>query len=104
MDLRKQEFAVLKSIGMTNKEFNRMINLESIFIGSKSLIYGTIIGSIITIIIYIINDVEAGYSFPIIPFISCVIVVFVLITILMKYSINKINKQNIIETIRNENI
>ena len=104
MSLRKQEFAVLKSIGMTNKEFNRMINLESIFIGSKSLIYGTIIGTIITFIIYIINEVDTGYIFPIIPFILSVIVVLFLIIILMKYGVNKINKQNIIETIRNENI
>ncbi len=104
MSLRKREFAVLKSIGMTSKEFNRMINLESIFIGSKSLIYGTIIGTIITLIIYKINEVDTRYCFPIIPFTLCVIVVFVLITILMKYGVNKINKQNIIETIRNENI
>lgn len=31
MELRRQEFAMLKSVGMTNKEFNRMIRLESLF-------------------------------------------------------------------------
>ena len=44
MNLRKKEFAMLKSIGMTKKEFNRMIRLESIFYGVKSLIIGIPIG------------------------------------------------------------
>lgn len=38
MNLRSKEFANLKSIGMTKKEFNRMIRLESIFYGTKSLV------------------------------------------------------------------
>ncbi len=44
MELRQKEFAALKSIGMTKKEFNRMVNLETIFYGTKSLLYGIILG------------------------------------------------------------
>ena len=44
MELRKQEFAMLKSIGMTTKEFNRMIRLESIMYGTKSLLIGIPLG------------------------------------------------------------
>lgn len=44
MELRQKEFAALKSIGMTKKEFNRMVNLETIFYGTKSLCYGIILG------------------------------------------------------------
>ena len=40
MQLRSKEFASLKSIGMTKKEFNRMIRLESLMYGIKSLIIG----------------------------------------------------------------
>lgn len=104
MELRKQEFATLKSIGMTKKEFSKMINLESIFIGSKSLIYGSVIGTILAYIIYKFNASDVGFNFPILPIIICIVIVFILITTLMKYSIGKINKQNTIETIRNENI
>ena len=46
IELRQKEFAMLKSIGMTKKEFNRMINLETIFYSSKSLIFGIILGLI----------------------------------------------------------
>lgn len=44
MELRQKEFAMLKSIGMTKKEFNRMVNLETVFYGTKSLFYGIILG------------------------------------------------------------
>lgn len=44
MELRQKEFAALKSIGMTKKEFNRMVNLETIFYGTKSLCYGIVLG------------------------------------------------------------
>lgn len=41
---------------------------------------------------------------PINPIVISIIFVFILVFIIMKYSINKINKQNTIETIRKENI
>ena len=52
MELRKQEFAMLKSVGMTTKEFNRMIRLESLFMGVKSLFFGIPIGIALSYIIY----------------------------------------------------
>ena len=52
MELRQKEFAMLKSIGMTSKEFDRMINLETIFYGTKAWIIGTIMGLLGTFAIY----------------------------------------------------
>ena len=105
MELRKQEFAMLKSIGMTKAEFNKMIRLESIFMGVKSLLFGITIGSILSYLLYKILVVPGKvFSFPILAISISIIVVFLLITVIMKYSISKINKQNTIETIRNENI
>ncbi len=104
MKLRSIEFAMLKSIGMTKHEFNKMIRLESIFMGIKSLIIGVPIGTILSFIIYILFNVPFKYNPPILSIIIVSLVVILLITLIMKYSINKINKQNIIETIRNENI
>ena len=106
MELRKPEFAMLKSIGMTNKEFNRMISLESLFIGLKALFFGVPIGIFLSYMLHIAFTKTSGlpYEFPFIPTLITVVVVFILITVIMKYSISKINKQNTIETIRNENI
>ena len=106
MELRRQEFAMLKSVGMTNKEFNRMIRLESLFMGIKSLLLGIPIGIILSYLIYHFLRGESGmpYKLPILGIIISIVVVFLLISLIMKYSINRINKQNIIETIRKENI
>ena len=107
VNLRSREFAMLKSIGMTKKEFNRMVSLESLFLGFKSLIWGIPIGLGLGYIIFIAltdSDFEFSFIIPYSGIIISIVVVFLLIFSLMKYSVNKINKQNIIETIRNENI
>lgn len=106
MELRKPEFAMLKSVGMTTKEFNRMIRLESIFVCIKSLIFGIPIGLAISYVIYLLlsQNEDLRFEVPFNGIIISSIFVLLLISILMKYSISKINKQNTIETIRNENI
>ncbi len=106
MELRQREFATLKSIGMTKKEFNRMINLETIFYSVKALMYGIILGLIGTYGLYRAFEVkiDSGMYIPVIPIILSIIFVFILVYVIMKYSMKKINKQNIIETIRKENI
>ena len=106
MELRKPEFAMLKSVGMTSKEFNKMIRLESIFVCIKSLIFGIPIGLAISYLIYLLLSQDGGlkYHVPFNGIIISSIFVLLLISLLMKYSISKINKQNTIETIRNENI
>ena len=106
MELRSKDFASLKSIGMTKKEFNNMINLEAIFYSLKSLFYGIIFGLIGSFIVYkLINkNYIFDYQIPIKSIIIAIIFIIILIIIIMRYSIKKINKQNIIETIRNSNI
>lgn len=106
MNLRKKEFAMLKSIGMTKKEFNRMIRLESIFYGLKSLIIGIPIGIILSYGMYTVfrNNMEMEYVLPYKSIVMSIVFVAVIIGIIMKYSMSKINKQNVIETIRNDNI
>lgn len=106
MNLRKQEFAMLKSIGMTKKEFKKMINLDGVFIGAKSLLFGVTSGIGISYLIYrlMLESSNLPFKLPIFAIIISIVVVHLLITALMKYSMNKINKENTIETIRNENI
>ena len=106
MELRRQEFAMLKSVGMTSKEFSRMIRLETFFMGIKSLIFGVPIGIFLSYLIYHFLSEPSGmtYKLPMLAIVIAIGVVFILISLIMKYSMNKINKQNTIETIRNENI
>lgn len=106
MNLRSREFAMLKSIGMTNKEFNKMIRLESILYGLKSLLIGIPIGIILSYLVYkaVSGGIEMEFILPINSIIISIVVVMLLIIFIMRYSLSKINKQNIIETIRKDNI
>ncbi len=107
MNLRKREFAILKSIGMTTPEFNRMIRLESIFYGTKSLLIGIPIGLALSYLIYYYlakSNLIMRFEIPFGAILITTIVVFILIFVIMKYSLKKISRQNVIETIRNENI
>ena len=106
MQLRRKEFAMLKSVGMTSNEFNRMIRLETIFMGSKSLFYGLPIGMVFSYLIYLKLGKPEGlpFAFPYMAVLIAVLAVFLLITGIMKYSMSKIKRQNTIETIRNDNV
>ena len=107
MQLRSKEFASLKSIGMTKKEFNRMIRLESLMYGIKSLLIGIPLGiaGVFAIFSAFSNgNVPMSFVFPWKAILISIAAVFIVVWLIMKYSISKVNKQNIIETIRNDNI
>lgn len=106
MILRSKEFAMLKSVGMSTKEFNKMIRLESIMYGTKSLLIGIPLGILGSYGMYkaFAQGIDLGYTLPLPAIIISIVFVFIIVGITMKYSLNKINKQNIIETIRKDNI
>ena len=106
MILRSKEFAMLKSVGMSSKEFNKMIRLESIMYGTKSLLIGIPLGILGSYGMYkaFAQGIDLGYTLPLPAIIISIVFVFIIVGITMKYSLNKINKQNIIETIRKDNI
>lgn len=107
MQLRSKEFASLKSIGMTKKEFNRMIRLESLMYGIKSLLIGIPLGVLGVFAIFSAfsrGSVPMSFVFPWKAILISIAAVIIVVWLIMKYSISKVNKQNIIETIRNDNI
>ena len=107
MTLRQSEFAMLRSVGMTQSEFNQMINLETLFYSTQSLILGIIFGILGSLAIqFAFNtspSMEASYSLPLGAIHLAFIFVFVIVFTIMRYSINKLKQQNIIETIRKTN-
>lgn len=106
MRLRSKEFAMLKSIGMTKREFNRMIRLESLFYGVKSLIIGIPLGLLAGLGIFKAFSMNLATDFvvPYTAILISIVFVFAVVWLIMRFSISKVQKQNIIETIRNDNI
>ncbi|KAB2335564.1 ABC transporter permease [Bacillus mesophilum] len=106
VSLRKREFAMLKSVGMTPMGFNKMISYESLFYGLKSLLYGLPLSFIVMYLIYYATTSSFEYTFeiPWMNIIYCIISIFLIVGTAMLYSIRKVNKDNIIESIKQENI
>ncbi|MBR6697269.1 MAG: ABC transporter permease, partial [Lachnospiraceae bacterium] len=106
ISLRRREFAMLKSIGMDNKAFNRMMNFECILYGAKSLILGIPVSVLISYAIHlsIMHGVEMAYKLPISAMLIATASVFLVVFMTMLYSMSKIKKDNPIEALKNENI
>lgn len=107
MELRSREFATLRSIGMTDKQFVGMVRLESVFISVKALVIGVPLGILISYLLCVIMNRMDGaiiYEPPYKAIILCIVVVIMLIYAIMKLSMTKLRHNNIIETIKNENL
>ena len=104
--LRKQEFAMLRSIGLTPSGFNKMIIFECLLFGLKSLIYGISVSLIITYLFHLSFNKMAKTSL-IIPYTSIIIAIlgiFIIVLMTMWYATKKIKKENILDIIRKESI
>ena len=106
INLRKREFAIIKSIGVTPQGFNKMIYLESLLYGVLALVYGVPIGLLIDVIMNKImgNVVQLGMILPWNAVLVSIVGVFVITFIASYIPMRKINKENIIENIRQESI
>jgi putative ABC transport system permease protein len=106
MELRAPEFAMLKSVGMTNREFRRMIWLEGLFYGGKALLIGIPLGLLISLGFHraLGEGIVTEFRFPWMGVTASCAAVAVLLYLIMHYSMAKINRKNIMDTIRNENI
>lgn len=106
INLRRRDFAMLKSIGMTEKELRRMMNYECLMYGTKSLIYGLPVSAGITFLIYKSMDIgiESDFFMPWKAVAIAVMSVFAVVFATMLYSISKTKSDNLIETLKNENI
>ena len=105
--LRKKEFAVLRSIGLTPRGFNKMLLFECILFGVKSLLYGIPVALLVTVLLHLSMTDIVTFDSIMIPYSSILIAivgVFVIVMISMWYATRKIKKDNILDAIREENI
>ena len=104
--LRRKEFAMLRSVGMSAKGFQRMLNYECLIYGGRSLAIGLPISFIFSFFIhYVINQmVQVDYFIPYVSVLHAIAMVFVVVFITMLYTTRKIRRNNVIEELRIENI
>jgi len=105
--LRRRELAMLRSMGMSDRDFQKMMNFECIFYGMSTLLLGLPIAGIISWLIYKgLVAVERLDNFDFIfPWASMAISafsVFFIVFITMIYAISKVKKENIIDALRDD--
>lgn len=106
INLRKREFAVIKSIGVTPQGFKKMIYMESILYGILSLLYGIPIGICLNVLMNRILEgmITVQTLIPYKSILICIISIFIITFIASYIPLKKISKENIIDNIRQESI
>lgn len=104
--LRRRELAMLRSVGMSEKEFRRMMNFECIFYGVRALVCGLPLAGIFSWLIYKgmgwggADNVD--FTFPWLSMAISTVGVLLIVFITMLYATDKLKKENIIDALRDE--
>ncbi|MFA4137547.1 MULTISPECIES: FtsX-like permease family protein [unclassified Brevibacillus] len=106
MALRKREFAMLASIGMTPKGMKKMLRFEGFFYGMKSLIYGLPISLCVMFFIYksLSRNFEFAFTVPWADLIIAGVGVFFIVGTTIFYANRKYKEYSIVNSLKNENI
>jgi len=106
ISLRRREFAMLKSVGMTAGAFNAMMNYECLLYGSRALLYGLPVSAAVTYLIWLAvsEGFETTFHLPYAAIGIAVFSVFAVVFVTMMYSMGKIKKDNPIDALKNENL
>lgn len=105
--LRRRELAMIRSVGMADGDFTKMMNFECVFYGMRTILFGLPISGIVSWFIYKglvfaekIDNFE--FIFPWKSIIISVVGVFAIVFITMIYATNELKKENIIEALRDD--
>lgn len=106
ISVRRREFAMLRSVGMTPKSFNRMLRYESIFYGLKALLYGIPISILVMWLMHrsLYGMFQQAFILPWGNLAIVVLAVFLIVGASMLYSSAKVKKANIIDALKDETI
>lgn len=105
--LRRRELAMLRSVGMSDWDFNKMMNFECIFYGMRALLFGLPIAGIVSYSIYkglvtVERLDDFDYVFPWDSMAISVLSVLFIVFITMLYATSKLKKENIIDALRDD--
>lgn len=103
--LRRRELAMLRSVGMSDRDFNKMMRFECVLYGGRTLLFGLPISGILSWLIYkgmVAGGAAIDFKFPWTSIVISMLGVFFVIFITMLYAVSKIRKENIIEALRDD--
>lgn len=104
--LRRREIAMMRSLGLSDKGFRKMMDLECSLYGIKALVIGIPASIAVTAVNYMISasSLEIGFSVPVKSIIIAIFAVFAVVFSSMIYATAKIRHEDIKEALQNENL
>lgn len=96
---------MLRSVGMPDRDFNKMMRFECALYGLRTLLFGLPISGLLSWLIYkgmVLGGAEIAYTFPWSSMAISILGVFLVIFITMLYAVSKIRKENIIDALRDD--
>jgi len=104
--MRRREIAMLKSVGLTPGGFLRMLRYESLFYGLTALLYGLPLGIVLSVVIYSQFGGVSTFAFtlPWGAIAACVLGILAIVFATMMVSGAMIRNDNIVDTIKDENL
>ncbi|WP_455500161.1 FtsX-like permease family protein [Gemmiger sp.] len=106
---RRRELAMLRSVGMADREFDRMMRIECLFYGLRTLAFGVPLAAALSCgIQYALGSAEQFDGFAIqFPWQSlCVgaVGVFALVAVTMLYAVGKLKRENLLDALREDGV
>ena len=103
--LRRRELAMLRSIGMSDRDFRKMMSFECILYGARTLFLGLPMAGVLSWLIYrwmVWGGAEIDFMFPWDSMGISVLGVFLAVFVTMLYAVGRIRKENIIDALRDD--
>lgn len=103
--LRRKDFAMLRSVGMTYRSLRRMLLYECLLYGSRAVLIGWILSLLFSLLL--LGRVESGFGLagrlPYLSMLLAALIVFITVGVTMLYASGKLKKENLLDTLKNEN-
>ena len=103
--LRRRELAMLRSVGMSNRDFNKMMRFECALYGARTMLWGLPLSGILSWLIYkgmVVGGGDTEFMFPWNSIGISMLGVFLVVFITTLYAIRKIKRENIIDALRDD--
>ena len=103
--LRRKELAMLRSVGMSDRDFNKMMRFECVLYGARTMLWGLPLSGILSYLIYkgmLSGGGNINFVFPWSSMAGSILGVFFVVFITMVYAVSKIKQENIIDALRDE--
>lgn len=107
VSLRRRDFAMLRSVGLSYGGIKRMMVFECVLYGLRSIIFAAPVSIICSFLIYKgyggVGSFGFSFYIPWYSIVASVLGVFAVVGMSMAYSISKIREDNLIDEVKEEN-